>query len=161
MTVTLLALVFIMTAPFTRAWVNNAKVSETESVLQHAIAMARSHAMHSQNAPNTVQAPVAVVCIMASDLEVRLVNTDIDLAAGQKPCVHSRVVWRTKITERVTPAFINDNNEPVLLSEMYFDNQGKLASQYCGNAVKLGTCATSDLLEVSAQGAEKAQFSAR
>jgi type II secretory pathway pseudopilin PulG len=160
-TVTLLALLLIMSVPFTRGWINSAKVSDAESVLQHAIGLARSHAKHSLEVEGVSQAPVAVVCIIDSDLEVRLVNRDIDLSMGQKPCIHSKVVWRTQITDQVTQSFINDDNEPVMLSEMYFDRDGQLASQYCHSAVKQGNCATSDTLEVSAEGAEKVQFSAR
>lgn len=159
-TITLLALLFIMSAPFTRGWINSARVSDTESVLQHAIGLARSHAMHSIDEGAT-QAPVAVVCIASNDLEVRIVNRDINLNVGQQPCVQSKVVWRTKIKDQVNRSFINDKNEPVMLSEMYFDSEGRLASQYCHSAIKQGTCATSDVLEVSAEGAEKIQFSAR
>lgn len=160
-TLTLLALLFIMSAPFTRAWINSAKVSDTESVLQHAIGLARSHAMHSMEVEDVLQAPVAVVCIASSDLQVRIVNRDIDLSQGQQPCIHSKVVWRTKITEQVNQSFINDNNEPVMLSEMHFDRDGKLASQYCHSAINQNNCATSSVLEVSAKGAQKVQFSAR
>ena len=160
-TVALLALLLIMSAPFTRGWINSAKVSDTESVLQHAIGLARSHAMHSMETEGISQAPVAVVCIVSRDLEVRIVNRDIDLSVGQQPCIHSKVVWRTKITEQVTHSFINDKNEPMMLSEMYFDSEGKLASQYCHSALEESNCATSSVLELSAEGAEKVQFSAR
>jgi prepilin-type N-terminal cleavage/methylation domain-containing protein len=159
-TLSLLALILIMSMPFTTAWINNAKVSETETVLQQAVAMARAQAVNSPRDQLAQQAPVAVVCINDRDLEVRVVNLNIDLNAGEKPCVSSKIVWRAKLTEQVISRYLDENDEPKLLSEMYFDSEGNLAAQYCMHAIDRDRCATSNTLLVSAEGAADKKFSA-
>lgn len=148
-TVALLAIIFVMFTPFAQSWLSKARVAEAQGALQKAVMLAKQSAAEA-SLPISHAAPVSVICLNGARLQVRRVAQDIDLGLGQKPCEHSVLLWQTELNASVETQYMNDQHTPVLLSEMHFNSQGHLVSEFCHFAGAKEHCATGNRLIVSA-----------
>lgn len=155
-TVALLIIVFVMSTPFAEAWLSKARVSEAQSTLQKAVVIAKRSATEAA-LPLSHAAPVSVICLAGNRLQVKRVVQDIQLGLGQKPCEHSVLLWQTELNANVEALYVNDQQSPVLLSEMHFNSQGQLVSEFCRYAQMQEHCATGNRLMVSAGSAQVAE----
>lgn len=152
-TVALLAIIFVMFTPFAESWLSKARVAEAQGALQKAVMLAKQSAEEA-SLPLSHAAPVSVICLSGAQLQVRRVAQDIDLSLGQKPCDHSVLLWQTELNASVETQYMNDQQAPVLLSEMHFNSQGQLVSEFCHFAGAKEHCATGNRLIVSAGSAQ-------
>ena len=160
-TLMLVAILIGVAIPLTMTWLNKNKVSETESVLQNAISVAKAQAQSNPNGIRNQSNPVAAICAETlSDgtktLAVKLVQNSFK--GFQSPCGKaSASLWEAPIQNGVDVSYAdaNANHETAVkpLNYLMFNAHGALVSTNCP---KGATCPTKPTFKVAAgSGDEK------
>lgn len=150
-TVSLLALLVVAALPNTGGWMTSARIHETGTALQQAITAAKTRALSNPHGITGPGNPVAVICQKAGWLEVRAVKTE--LALGQNPCdaIHSDQLWRTALRSAVKLEHGADDAHMHTLSYLFFDNQGRLVTNFCPERFR---CASQPRIQVASADAK-------
>ncbi len=145
-TASLLALLLLAVLPSTGGWMASARIHETGTALQQAIADAKARALNNPNGIVGPGNPVAVICQKAGWLEVRAVKSE--MALGQNPCdaLHSDRLWRTALRSAVKLEHGADDASMHALSYLFFDNQGQLVTNFCPERSR---CASQSRIQIA------------
>jgi prepilin-type N-terminal cleavage/methylation domain-containing protein len=155
-TLTLVAILLGVAIPIAMTWLDNDKISETESVLQNAISVAKVQALSNPNGISGQTHAVAAICAETlSDgkktLAVKLVkNTPKGL---QSPCGSgSTSLWEAPIQSGVDLSYVDASSKDKPLNYLMFNASGALVSTNCP---KGATCPTKSNLKVAAGSGEE------
>lgn len=147
-TITLVGILIAVGLPLTSAWVDNAKITETESALQNAISVAKTQALRNPNGVDSQANPVAAICrVTANGEQSMAVMLVKNTATGlQDPCgAESTKLWETKLKKGVAVTYNDASNNAQPLSYLMFNSRGALVATNCP-----GTCPTTPDFKVAA-----------
>jgi type IV pilus assembly protein PilA len=119
-TISLLALIILVAAPFSGSWVGDARVLETEGQLTQAMGKAKAAALRNRMGAINNN-PVAIICKNNTNL-VTVVEGISGTAPNCSPLAGSQI-WETQIHSTVT---INVNN--AAMSCLCLDNKGAVTT---------------------------------
>ena len=122
-TITLVGILLGVGLPFTSSWVDGAKVTETESQLQHAIALAKAEAMRNPIGTEANK-PVAAICRVDDNGKIKLEVKLADSAGNLCELANTnKALWSTTLKGGVSLQL--DNATPTL-GYLMFNSRGSL-----------------------------------